>query len=285
MPRLVTLDVMMPFVNGFDVLRGLKGGETEYPTKPFKPGELMARVRRLIGGHGVVPGAQCVSRVRSGLRGGSPEPRLAGLDRCGAALQGRAGSAQGAARPADAVVALRSRRHHGCGRRVLVARRGRQGVRRGELQPDAPRSGGELGAGRLGPRLDGGWGTQLGVRQVHYAATDVTLGELTLERYVGNFRAAYSFGPLRSSTAGGAHGHRLQGGYIVLLLTLLLGVINTTTFLLFALATLNFGLLLSTLALVVDALSFQILARPRDVFMVARHRDLPLADGPAGALG
>ena len=76
LPRLVTLDVMMPFVNGFDVLReirarpatlhlpvlmltsmareedvvrALRGGATEYLTKPFKPGELVARVRRLIG--------------------------------------------------------------------------------------------------------------------------------------------------------------------------------------------------------------------------------------------
>lgn len=76
LPRLVTLDVMMPFMNGFDVLReirarpatlhlpvlmltsmareedvvrALRGGATEYLTKPFKPGELVARVRRLIG--------------------------------------------------------------------------------------------------------------------------------------------------------------------------------------------------------------------------------------------
>jgi cellulose synthase/poly-beta-1,6-N-acetylglucosamine synthase-like glycosyltransferase len=55
-------------------------------------------------------------------------------------------------------------------------------------------------------------------------------------------------------------------GYVVLVLTLLLGTIDTTMFLLFTVATFNFGLLLSTLALVADALSFQILARPRDVF-------------------
>jgi len=54
-------------------------------------------------------------------------------------------------------------------------------------------------------------------------------------------------------------------GYAVLVLSLVLGSINGTTFLLFALATFNFGLLLSTLALVGDALSFQILARKRDV--------------------
>lgn len=75
LPKLVTLDVMMPYINGFDVLRairaraetrmlpvllltsmareqdvlrGLRGGATEYLTKPFKPGELVARVRRLL---------------------------------------------------------------------------------------------------------------------------------------------------------------------------------------------------------------------------------------------
>lgn len=59
----------------------------------------------------------------------------------------------------------------------------------------------------------GGWGTQLGARQVSYTSTDVTLGELTLERYLGPFRLAYSYGPSRSSSAGAAAGHRLQGGW------------------------------------------------------------------------
>jgi len=59
----------------------------------------------------------------------------------------------------------------------------------------------------------GGWGTQLGVRQLSYTSTDVTIGEFTLERYAGNFRLAYGYGPSRSSTAGYAEDHRLQGGY------------------------------------------------------------------------
>lgn len=59
----------------------------------------------------------------------------------------------------------------------------------------------------------GGWGTQLGVRHVGYTATDVTLGELMLERYVGDYRFAYTYAPSRSSTAGNAAGHRLQGGW------------------------------------------------------------------------
>jgi YaiO family outer membrane protein len=59
----------------------------------------------------------------------------------------------------------------------------------------------------------GGWGTQLGVRHLGYAATDVTIGELTLERYLGAFRFAYTYNPSRSSAAGTAAGHRVQGGY------------------------------------------------------------------------
>lgn len=59
----------------------------------------------------------------------------------------------------------------------------------------------------------GGWGTQLGVRQTRFTNTTVTVGEAMLERYVGNFRFAYSYVPSDSTTAGSADGHRLQGGY------------------------------------------------------------------------
>lgn len=59
----------------------------------------------------------------------------------------------------------------------------------------------------------GGWGTQLGVRQTDYATTSLTLGEVMLERYLGNFRWAYTYGPSHSTTAGSSASHRVQGGY------------------------------------------------------------------------
>lgn len=64
-----------------------------------------------------------------------------------------------------------------------------------------------------GRQWGGGWGTQLGARHLGYTATDVTIGELTLERYLGAFRFAYTYNPSRSSSAGSAAGHRVQGGY------------------------------------------------------------------------
>lgn len=75
-PDLVMLDVMMPYHNGFDLLanlrgrdawrnvpvlmltsmgreedvvRGLDGGACDYLVKPFRPAELVARVRKALG--------------------------------------------------------------------------------------------------------------------------------------------------------------------------------------------------------------------------------------------
>jgi len=74
MPALVVLDVMLPYVDGFDVIkkirqhptwkevpvvmltaksqeqhivRALDEGANDYLVKPFRPGELMARIRRV----------------------------------------------------------------------------------------------------------------------------------------------------------------------------------------------------------------------------------------------
>jgi DNA-binding response OmpR family regulator len=75
LPDLVILDVLLPFLNGFevlarirenpawraipvvmltskdreeDVLRGLRSGADDYVTKPFRPQELVARVRGIL---------------------------------------------------------------------------------------------------------------------------------------------------------------------------------------------------------------------------------------------
>ena len=76
-PDLVLMDVMLPYRNGYelladlrahpaiaavpvlmltsrgreqDVVRGLEGGANDYLLKPFRPAELLARVRKLLGG-------------------------------------------------------------------------------------------------------------------------------------------------------------------------------------------------------------------------------------------
>lgn len=74
-PRMIFLDIMMPFADGFEVLsnirskkdwskvpvimitsrssedsivRAFEAGANDYVTKPFKPGELMVRMNRLL---------------------------------------------------------------------------------------------------------------------------------------------------------------------------------------------------------------------------------------------
>jgi DNA-binding response OmpR family regulator len=74
-PELVLLDVMLPYVDGFELIKKIRGratwskvpiimltakateqhivralddGANDYVVKPFRPGELMARIRRLV---------------------------------------------------------------------------------------------------------------------------------------------------------------------------------------------------------------------------------------------
>ncbi|MEK6748360.1 MAG: response regulator transcription factor [Pseudomonadota bacterium] len=76
-PKLAMLDIMMPYVDGFqlvqeiranekwhtipvamltaksqemDVIKAIKLGANEYIVKPFQPGELIARLKRIMGG-------------------------------------------------------------------------------------------------------------------------------------------------------------------------------------------------------------------------------------------
>lgn len=66
---------------------------------------------------------------------------------------------------------------------------------------------------QLAQSLDHGFGAAVGLKHLTYNATAVDIADLTLERYFGDFRVAYTYLPSRSRTAGRAAVHRLQGGY------------------------------------------------------------------------
>ncbi len=66
--------------------------------------------------------------------------------------------------------------------------------------------------GGLSVALQDGFGIAATLRQIDYNSTRLRGADFTAERYVGNYRLAYSLHPSRSSTAGNALGHRLQLG-------------------------------------------------------------------------
>lgn len=61
--------------------------------------------------------------------------------------------------------------------------------------------------------FDQGYGAALGVRHARYDTTKVTIGEITLEKYFGDYRAAVSIYPSHSSSAGNAVSYRAAGAY------------------------------------------------------------------------
>ena len=61
--------------------------------------------------------------------------------------------------------------------------------------------------------LPAGWGVQAGWKHLAYNTASIDALDLTVERYFGPFRAAWTITPSRSSTAGDAVGQRLQAGY------------------------------------------------------------------------
>ena len=66
--------------------------------------------------------------------------------------------------------------------------------------------------GGLSMALEQGYGIAAALRQIDYNTTRLRALDLTVERYIGDYRIAYSIHPSRSSTAGNALGHRLQLG-------------------------------------------------------------------------
>ena len=66
--------------------------------------------------------------------------------------------------------------------------------------------------GGLSVAMQDGFGIAATLRQIDYNSTRLRGADFTAERYVGNYRLAYSLHPSRSSTAGNALGHRLQLG-------------------------------------------------------------------------
>lgn len=67
--------------------------------------------------------------------------------------------------------------------------------------------------GQLSHSLPQGWGVQAGLKRLAYNSASIDIVDLTLERYFGPFRLAWTSTPSHSSTAGNGLGHRLQFGY------------------------------------------------------------------------
>lgn len=56
--------------------------------------------------------------------------------------------------------------------------------------------------------FDEGFGAAVGVRHARYENSNVTIGEITLEKYFSDYRAAFSVLPSHSTTAGNATSYR-----------------------------------------------------------------------------
>jgi YaiO family outer membrane protein len=66
---------------------------------------------------------------------------------------------------------------------------------------------------QLARSLTDGWGVLGGLKHLTYNTTAVDVIDLTVERYFGAFRAAWTITPSRSETAGSASAQRLQLSY------------------------------------------------------------------------
>lgn len=67
--------------------------------------------------------------------------------------------------------------------------------------------------GEISQSLPHGFGIASGLRHITYNHSSSDGIDLTLERYFGDFRIAYTYDASRSDRAGHADGHRVQGSY------------------------------------------------------------------------
>lgn len=67
--------------------------------------------------------------------------------------------------------------------------------------------------GQLEFNLGAGWGAHAGMRHTEYDAAVINMGALTLERYIGNFRAAYTLYESWLQGSGAATAHRVALSY------------------------------------------------------------------------
>jgi len=67
--------------------------------------------------------------------------------------------------------------------------------------------------GQIEKRLAGGWGIQAGIKRSAYTGSRADLRMLTVDRYVGAHRIAYTFYSGKPEGGGSAPAHRLQWSY------------------------------------------------------------------------
>ncbi|HKK15206.1 MAG TPA: tetratricopeptide repeat protein [Gammaproteobacteria bacterium] len=66
---------------------------------------------------------------------------------------------------------------------------------------------------QVGHGFPHGWGILAGIRHRDYSNSTVNILDGTVEKYIGNYRLAYTLFASDSNVAGSAYSHRLQAGY------------------------------------------------------------------------
>jgi len=69
------------------------------------------------------------------------------------------------------------------------------------------------GLGQVEVVAEGGWNVQAGLRHRKYESASVSLGAMTVERYWGRYRGAYTLYVSHLAAAGSSTSHRVHGDY------------------------------------------------------------------------